>query len=86
MDENEYSKCVPVLTDSDLSLESFVDFNSSYILRYIQDYPKQGDKEPWKLKQDYFVDYRKLKKEKVNDGIMQFTNPKAVEVEQELAL
>ncbi len=74
MDEHQYAKCVPMLSDSDLKLESFVDFNSSYILRYIDDYPKQVDKEPWKLKQDYFVDYKKLKKEKVNDGIMEFTS------------
>lgn len=75
MDEHEYTMCVPRQHDLNLNLESFVDFNSSYILRYIDTFPKQGDKEPWKLKQDYFTDYKKLKKGRVDDGVMEFSKP-----------
>lgn len=81
MDENGFTKCVPEQNDPELELESFVDFNSSYILRYIQTYPKQGNKEPWKLKQDYYQDLKKLKKDRVDDNIMKFsgsTNRSAV--------
>jgi len=75
MDANGYTKCVPVQDDPELKLESFVDFNSSYILRYIDSYPKQGNKEPWKLKQDYYQDLKKLKNERVDDKIMKFSKP-----------
>lgn len=75
MDKHNYSKCVAQLSNQDIELESFVDFNSSYILRYIETFPKQGNKEPWKLKQDYFIDFKKLKKGRVDDGVMQFSNP-----------
>lgn len=75
MDKHNYTMCVPKQHDAELNLESFVDFSSSYILRYIDTYPKQGDKEPWKLKQDYYLDLKKLKKESVDDGIMEFSNP-----------
>lgn len=74
MDEYGFTKCVPDQNDPNLELESFVDFNSSYILRYIQTYPKQGNKEPWKLKQDYYQDLKKLKKERVDDDFMKFSN------------
>lgn len=86
MDEHSYTKCVPNQNDPNLNLESFVDFNSSYILRYIKDYPKQGDKEPWKLKQDYYVDYKKLKKDRVDDGIMEFSSSKKVSAQQEVVV
>jgi len=74
MDEHGFSKCVPHQNDPELELESFVDFNSSYILRYIETYPKQGSKEPWKLKQDYYQDLKKLKKERVDDDFMKFSS------------
>ena len=36
--------------------EAFVDFNSGYFNRYIDQLPKQGSKNPWRVKQDYLKD------------------------------
>ena len=73
MTNEGYESCRPILS-GDIGKVPFVDFNSSYFLRYLDDLPKQGDVEPWKLKQDYFVDLKKLKYGKLDDGVLQFTS------------
>ena len=73
MTKEGYESCRPILS-GDIGKVPFVDFNSSYFLRYLDDLPKQGDVEPWKLKQDYFVDLKKLKYGKLDDGVLQFTS------------
>jgi monooxygenase len=55
--------------------EPLLDFNSGYVLRSIDHLPKQGSKEPWKLRQNYPVDLRMLRHGSIDDGTMQFSNP-----------
>lgn len=86
MEQHGYTKCVPIQNDPHLNLETFVDFTSSYFMRHIEDLPKQGDKEPWKLKQDYYVDYKKLKRAAVDDGFMEFTSSKKIYKKEEAAV
>jgi monooxygenase len=52
-----------------------MDFNSGYVLRSLDHLPKQGSKEPWKLRQNYPLDLRTLRHGSVDDGHMQFSNP-----------
>jgi hypothetical protein len=40
-------------------------------------FPKQGTKAPWKLYQNYALDILTLKFGKVDDGVMEFSNPEA---------
>jgi cation diffusion facilitator CzcD-associated flavoprotein CzcO len=73
MSEKGYDSCTPTYDpNADIGKDPFVDFNSSYILRYIDDLPKQGTKEPWKLKQDYYVDRKKLRYDALDDGVLLF--------------
>ncbi|MBS1863217.1 MAG: NAD(P)/FAD-dependent oxidoreductase [Actinobacteria bacterium] len=72
MDAGGYDVCVPHLSDPSVTPEPLLDFNSGYVLRSIADLPKQGSKEPWKLRQNYAVDLRKLRFGPVEDGAMQF--------------
>ena len=72
MDAGGYDVCVPHLNDPSVAPEPILDFNSGYVLRSIADLPKQGSKEPWKLRQNYVVDLRKLRFGPVEDGAMQF--------------
>ena len=37
--------------------------------------PKQGSKIPWKLHQNYALDLVMLQRGKVDDGVMEFSNP-----------
>ncbi|MCW2978913.1 MAG: NAD(P)/FAD-dependent oxidoreductase [Solirubrobacterales bacterium] len=72
MDANGYDICVPHLTDPSVTPEPILDFSSGYVVRSVADLPKQGSKEPWKLRQNYAVDLRKLRYAPLEDGAMQF--------------
>jgi monooxygenase len=72
MDANGYDICVPHLSDSSVTPEPILDFTSGYVLRAVADLPKQGSKEPWKLRQNYAVDLRKLRYAPLEDGAMRF--------------
>ena len=72
MDANGYDICAPHLSDPSITPEPIMDFNSGYVLRSVADLPKQGSKEPWKLRQNYAVDLRKLRYAPLEDGALQF--------------
>ena len=77
MDEHGYKQCTPRQNDPNLELEDWLDFTSGYIRRVIHTLPKQGTKKPWRLDQNYLVDRKMIGKSKINDGVMEFTAPKA---------
>ena len=52
----------------------FVDFSSGYIQRAADVLPKQGDRKPWRLNQNYALDMMALKFGSVDDS-MTFSNP-----------
>jgi monooxygenase len=72
MDEHGYRVCAP-RRDPGVAEEPFLDFAAGYVLRSVSDFPKQGDREPWKLRQNYFIDRKKLRKAPVDDDAMEFT-------------
>lgn len=73
MDANGYDVCVPHLSDPSVTEEPILDFNSGYVLRSVAELPKQGSKEPWKLRQNYAVDLRALRYGSLEDGAMRFS-------------
>jgi len=73
MDANGYDVCVPHLSDPSVKEEPILDFTSGYVLRSVAELPKQGSKEPWKLRQNYAVDLRKLRYASLEDGEMRFS-------------
>ncbi len=73
MDEQGYEQCVPSNQDPSIVEEPFIDFSSSYVLRSIDQFPKQGSKEPWRLRQNYPLDIVSLKFGAIEDGAMQFS-------------
>jgi monooxygenase len=52
-----------------------LDFTSGYVLRSLDEFPKQGSKEPWKLRQNYVLDIRTIRRGPIDDGAMRFSNP-----------
>jgi monooxygenase len=64
---------VPRLEDPSVTPEPLLDFNSGYVLRSIEHLPKQGSKEPWKLRQNYPVDLRRLRYGEIEDGALIFS-------------
>jgi monooxygenase len=67
-----YDSCVVRLSDPAVTEEPLLDFNSSYVLRALEHLPKQGSKEPWKLRQNYPLDLRSLRFGPIEDGTMRF--------------
>jgi hypothetical protein len=72
MRDHGYTRCVPVVDDLSVAPEPFIDFNSGYVLRAIESFPKQGSKPPWKLYQNYARDIVSLRRGSLEDGALQF--------------
>jgi monooxygenase len=73
MDANGYRHCTPQVNDPTVKPEPFIDFNSGYILRSIDKFPRQGSKPPWRLYQNYARDIMTLRFGAVEDGAMEFS-------------
>ncbi|MBB6628063.1 NAD(P)/FAD-dependent oxidoreductase [Nocardioides sp. KIGAM211] len=70
LDENGLRYAVPV-ADPGMAQEPFMDFQSGYVLRALDTLPKQGDRAPWKLKQNYLTDLRTIRKTDIDDGVLE---------------
>ncbi len=86
MDRNGYSQCVPEITDPSVIEEPILDFNAGYVLRALDKLPKQGSKEPWKLRQNYVLDTREIRRGAIDDGAMRFSNPASLGSKSEPSL
>ncbi len=69
-------QCTPRQTDGSVKEEPFLNLNSGYIQRAADRMPKQGDRTPWKLYQNYALDLALLRFGKVEDGYLAFTSPR----------
>ena len=58
--------------DAAVKPEPFLDFSSGYVSRAVDLLPKQGDRKPWRLYQNYLLDLLALRWGKVADGVMAF--------------
>jgi cation diffusion facilitator CzcD-associated flavoprotein CzcO len=74
MDAHDYKRCAPEVNDPAVTEEPILDFNSGYVLRALDRLPKQGSKEPWKLRQNYLLDTREIRRSPIDDGAMQFSS------------
>jgi monooxygenase len=75
MDAGGFQRCMPEVSDPSITEEPLLDFTSGYVLRSLDKLPKQGSKEPWKLRQNYPLDLRNLRYGPVEDGAMRFSRP-----------
>ncbi|RAK69144.1 flavin-containing monooxygenase [Phenylobacterium kunshanense] len=68
-------QATPVNDDPTVTFEPWLDFSSGYVQRAMAKFPKQGNKTPWKLYQNYAMDLMSLRYAKLDDGVLRFTNP-----------
>jgi cation diffusion facilitator CzcD-associated flavoprotein CzcO len=73
MDEHGYRQCTPRAPDASVVTEPFIDLASGYVLRALDGLPKQGDRPPWRLYQNYARDVLLLKHGGVEDEAMEFS-------------
>jgi len=71
MDAGGYASCVP-RRQAGVDELPLIDFNSGYILRSIDRFPRQGSRAPWRLYQNYALDRVSLRHARVDDGAMRF--------------
>jgi monooxygenase len=71
IDERGYRTFV---ADRDASVREvpLMDFTSGYVVRALAHLPKGGDREPWKLRQNYPYDVRAIRKAPLEDGTLRF--------------
>ncbi|WP_370552516.1 flavin-containing monooxygenase [Conexibacter sp. CPCC 206217] len=72
MDAGGYATVTPRLPDAALPTEPFIDLRSGYVLRSIDDLPRQGPATPWRLHQNYPRDVVMLKYGSVEDDAIEF--------------
>ena len=58
--------------DPSVGEQRLIDFSSGYILRALDELPRQGDREPWKLRQNYLKDVRSINHDRIDDGVLTF--------------
>ena len=72
MDDKGLRSVVPV-KDPEVGERPFMDLSSGYIQRALDGLPRQGDRAPWLLKQNYLVDVRTIRRDKIADAVLRFT-------------
>lgn len=71
MDEHDVRRAVAP-RDPSVGEEPLISFSSGYILRALDELPRQGDREPWKLRQNYLKDMRSINHSPIDDGVLTF--------------
>jgi cation diffusion facilitator CzcD-associated flavoprotein CzcO len=73
MDAHGYEICTPLNRDPSVVEEPLIDFSSGYVLRSIDQFPRQGSKTPWRLHQNYARDLVLLRFGAIDDEAMEFS-------------
>jgi cation diffusion facilitator CzcD-associated flavoprotein CzcO len=84
MESRGYASCVPEL-DPSVTEAPLLDFTSGYVLRSLHMFPKQGSRQPWRLRQNYALDLRAIRYGPVDDGTMRFSRSPSLRSAETLA-
>lgn len=75
MRESGMSQCTPVPSGDQTERVPLLGLTSGYVTRTQDRFPKQGTRNPWLVTQNYLSDYRLMRRSRVDDPEMSFTNP-----------
>lgn len=70
-------QATPRIGDATIAPQPFADFSSGYIQRAIDNLPRQGDRKPWRLNQNYALDVMALRFGSIENA-MEFSDPVGV--------
>lgn len=73
MRRHGYDICTPAPPGPDVERRPLLDFSSGYVTRAASITPAQGSRAPWRLRQNYFLDYLTLRFGALGDGVLRFT-------------
>ncbi|HSX68742.1 NAD(P)/FAD-dependent oxidoreductase [Nocardioides sp.] len=72
MDENSFTKVVPIV-DGGLEAEDIMKLDSGYLARAADKMPKAGNRDPWRLKQNWYFDKKFIQKSPLVDDEIHFS-------------
>jgi monooxygenase len=72
MDRKGYTTCTPRFDASSIDTRPLLDFDAGYVKRAAAVLPKQGDKSPWKVVQNYIYDKISLELSPVKDNALEY--------------
>jgi hypothetical protein len=72
MDRRGFDVCVPENDDPSVTEAPLLDFTSGYVLRSIDQFPRAGSRQPWRLGMSYAHDVITLRHGRIEDGAMRF--------------
>jgi cation diffusion facilitator CzcD-associated flavoprotein CzcO len=79
MRDRGYDWCVPLEPPPGVRREPFLDLQAGYVMRSIDQLPRQGERTPWRLHQNYARDILMLRRGEVEDEGIDFgRRPEAV--------
>ena len=73
MDDNGFDVVEPQHPGNSVDERPLMDFTPGYVLRALDHLPKAGHVTPWRLKQNYLLDLRLIRRGKVDDNALLFT-------------
>lgn len=72
MDAEGYAFCLPLEPGPGVAREPFLDLKAGYVIRSLGELPKQGDRAPWRLHQNYARDMLLLRRGDLEDEGIEF--------------
>ncbi|MGN6189234.1 MAG: flavin-containing monooxygenase [Conexibacter sp.] len=73
MAAHAYRRVVPKAPDASQPRHPFIDLRSGYVLRSLDQLPKQGDRPPWRMYQNYPRDIRMMRHGPLEDEAIEFS-------------
>ena len=73
MDRHGLAVCTPRNRDPAVNGVPFAELTSGYILRAIDQFPKQGSKDPWRREQNYAQNWRVMRRAAIDDPALEFS-------------
>ena len=73
MDRRGYTACTPRNRDPGLTAVPFADLTSGYILRAIEQFPRQGSRDPWQREQNHVRNRRSMRRAPIDDPALEFS-------------
>ena len=67
MDRHGYTRCTPRNRDPPVTGVPFADLTSGYVLRAIDEFPRQGSKDPWRREQNYARNRMSMRRAPIDD-------------------
>ena len=73
MRDHGYAICRPAPADPAMERAPLIGLHSGYVRRSIADFPSQGTRRPWRVRQNYPLDALELRLGRLEDGVMWFS-------------